>query len=81
MVYLIIKFTDIPQHSHLTLSMLRWVSPCRLARAAMSALLVTAVLSLLSLSLASSGVSEARDEVAEARRLVPGGGDTWHTLI
>ena len=61
--------------------MLRSLSPCRLARAAMSALLVTAVLSLLSLSLASSGVSEARDEVAEARRLVPGGGDTWHTLI
>ena len=61
--------------------MLRWVSPCSLARAAISPLLVTAVLSLLSLSLASCGVSEARDEVAEARRLEPGGGDTWDTVI
>ena len=61
--------------------MLRWVSPCRLARAAMSALLVTVILSLLSLSLASCGVSEARHEVAEARRLEPAGGDTWDTVI
>ena len=54
---------------------------CRLARAAISPLLVTAVLSLLSLSLASSGVSKARDEVAEASRLEPGGGDTWDAVI